>query len=147
MRLFTLGLTCAFLVGACGGAAVAPSPSPSPTPKPTIVAKTAASSFGTILVDKEGKSLYIWFKDTDENSQCYDACAAAWPPLIVDSKNIGGDGVVNGKLSATARKDGKLQATYNLQPLYYFVRDTAAGMTNGQGSNGFQGLWVLIRNP
>ena len=78
MRVITLALACAFLVGACGGAAVAPSPSPSPTAKPTIVAKTADSAFGKILVDKEGKTLYIWFKDTDENRQCYDACATAW---------------------------------------------------------------------
>ena len=147
MRVLGLTLASAFLVAACGGAAT-PSPTPAPTPKPVIVAKTADSSFGKILVDsKEGKTLYIWFKDTDENSQCYDACAAAWPPFLVDTKNIGGEGVTNGKLSATARKDGKLQATYNQQPLYLFVRDTAAGMTNGQGSNGFGALWVVIRYP
>ena len=147
MRVLGLTLASAFLVSACGGAFTAPSPSPSPTPKPVIVAKTADSSFGKILVDKDGKTVYVWFKDIDENSQCYDACATAWPPMLVETKNIAGEGVTNGKLSATARKDGKLQATYNQQPLYYFVRDTAIGQTNGQGSTGFGALWVVIRYP
>ena len=147
MRIFTLALASAFLVAACGGAAVAPSPSPSPTAKPVIVAKTADSTFGKILVDKEGKTLYIWFKDTDENSQCYDACATVWPPFVVESKNIGGDGVVNGKLGASTRKDGKLQATYNGHPLYYFVRDNATTPTSGQGSTGFGALWVVVQQP
>src|SRR2546426_6533240 len=124
MRVLGLPLASAFLVAACGGAAT-PSPTPAPTPKPVIVAKTADSSFGKILVDsKEGKTLYIWFKDTDENSQCYDACAAAWPPLLVDTKNIGGGGVADRKPSPAARQGGELQATYNQQPPYLFVRAT-----------------------
>src|SRR3989442_5535259 len=117
MRVLGLTLASAFLVAACGGAAT-PSPTPAPTPKPVIVAKTADSSFGKILVDsKEGKTLYIWFKDTDENSQCYDACAAAWPPLLVDTKNIGGGGGAKGKLSSTGRNDGKAPATRKQQTL------------------------------
>src|SRR2546426_12123631 len=127
MRVLGLPLASAFLVAACGGAAT-PSPTPAPTPKPVIVAKTADSSFGKILVDsKEGKTLYIWFKDTDENSQCYDACAAAWPPLLVDTKNIGGGGATNGKLPAPARKDGKRQATHNQQPPHPVVSATGPG--------------------
>src|SRR2546427_9769399 len=142
MRVLGLTLAGAFLGAACGGAAT-PSPTPAPPPKPVIVAKIADSSFGKILVDsKEGKTLYIWFKDTDENSQCYDACAAAWPPLLVDTKNIGGDGVTDGKLSATARKDGKLPAAYKQQPLYPFVPATAPGGHKRQGMQRFRALWV-----
>lgn len=147
MRLLAVSLATALLVVGCGGAA-ATSPSPSPTAKPTSVAKVASdTTLGKILVDGQGRTLYMWFKDTDENSQCYDACAAVWPPLIVDAKSVGADGAVNGKLGTVARKDGKLQATYNLHPLYTFVQDNATTPTKGHGSTGFGALWVVIQEP
>jgi Secreted repeat of unknown function len=36
------------------------------------------------------------------------------------------------------------QATYNGHPLYYFVGDSAAGQTNGQGSDNFGAKWWLV---
>jgi len=149
MRALAQSLATALLVAACGGvAAPSPSPTPSPTPTPTVVAKVAAdATFGKILVDQAGKTLYLWFKDIDENSQCYDACAAVWPPFLVELKAIAGDGVVNGKLATVARKDGKLQATYNARPLYYFVRDDATKPTAGHGSTGFGALWTVVQHP
>jgi len=147
MRLLALSLATALLAAACGGTAT-PSPSPSPTPKPTSVAKVATdTTLGKILVDPQGKTLYVWFKDTDENSQCYEACAAVWPPLIVEVKSIGADGAVNGKFGTVARKDGKLQATYNAHPLYTFIQDNATTPTKGHGSTGFGALWVVIQEP
>lgn len=150
MRPLVLSLGTVLLIAACGGSAAAPSPSPtaSPTPKPTLVAKVATdATFGKILVDQAGKTVYVWFKDTDENSQCYDACAGIWPPFLVEVKNVGGDGVVNGKLAVSTRKDGKLQATYNAHPLYYFVRDNATTPTAGHGSTGFGALWTVVQAP
>ena len=149
MRPLALSLATALLIS-CGGTAAAPSPSPtpSPTPKPTSVAKIATdATFGKILVDQAGKTVYLWFKDVDENSQCYDACAAVWPPFLTEVKNIAGDGVTNGKLGVMTRKDGKLQVTYNAHPLYYFVRDSATTPTAGHGSTGFGALWVVVQQP
>jgi len=90
MRPLAMSLATALLVAACGGtAAPSPSPSPSPTPKPTVVAKVATdATLGKILVDQAGKTVYQWFKDIDENSQCYDACAAIWPPFLVEVKTV-----------------------------------------------------------
>lgn len=155
MRILTLGLATALIAGACGGTAATTSPtptrtaSPSPTAAPTIVAKVATDAkLGKILVDSAtSKTLYLWAKDTDENSQCYDACATAWPPLITTAKTVAADGVTAGKLGTSARKDGTLQVTFNSRPLYFFVRDTAAGMTNGQGSTGFGAVWTVIQIP
>ena len=147
MRSLGLSLATALLIAACGGTA-ASSPMPSPTPKPASVAKvTTDTTLGKILVDLQGKTVYTWFKDVDENSQCYDACSAVWPPFLADAQSIGGDGVVNGKLATSARKDGKLQVTYNGHPLYYFVRDNATTPTSGQGSTGFGALWVVVQSP
>ena len=155
MRAIALCLATALLAAACGGTAATSSPtptptaSPSPTPAPTIVAKVATDAkLGKILVDSAtSKTLYTWAKDTDENSQCYDACANAWPPLITTAKTVAADGVTTAKCSTSARKDGSMQVTFNSHPLYLFVRDTAPGMTNGQGSTAFGAVWLVITVP
>ena len=153
MRPLALCLATALLAAACGGTGATASPtptaSPSPTPAPTIVAKVATDAkLGRILVDSAtGKTLYTWAKDTDENSQCYDQCAAFWPPLLTTAKTVAADGVTGAKCSVNARKDGSLQVTFNSHPLYFFMRDTAAGMTNGQGSTGFGAVWAVVTIP
>jgi len=155
MRPLALGLATVLLAAACGGTAATSSPTPSPTatpsptPSPTIVAKVATDAkLGKILVDSAtGKTLYTWAKDTDENSQCYDACANVWPPLVTTAKTLAAEGVTTGKFGTSARKDGALQVTFNSHPVYFFVRDTAAGMTNGQGSTGFGAVWQVITVP
>lgn len=152
MRLLVIACVGALLIAGCGGgggsslSAASPSPTASPTPAPTIVAKVATDAkLGKILVDAaSGKTLYTWAADKDENSTCYDACANAWPPLTTTAKNIAGEGVTNGKFGTSTRKDGTLQVTFNAHPLYFFVRDTAAGMTNGQGSTGFGAVWLAV---
>ena len=46
-------------------------------------------------------------------------------------------------LGTTKRTDGNMQVTYNGWPLYYFIKDKAAGDTTGQN---VQGSWFVI-NP
>src|SRR5437764_2393057 len=130
MRMLAMSLATALLVAACGGTAATSSPtptqtaSPSPTPAPTIVAKVATDAkLGKLLVDiTTGKTLYLWAKDTDENSQCYDQCATFWPPLTTTAKALAGEGVTTGKFGTSARKDGTLQVTFNAHPLYFYLR-------------------------
>jgi len=98
---------------------------------PTVsLGKTDA--LGSFLVGKDGMTLYMFSPDPLNNSVCYDKCAEAWPPLIVDSadKLTVADGIP-GDFATFARKDGKLQVTYNGLPLYYWFKDAKAGDTTG----------------
>jgi predicted lipoprotein with Yx(FWY)xxD motif len=155
MRMLAMSLATALLVAACGGTAATSSPtptqtaSPSPTAAPTIVAKVATDAkLGKLLVDSAtGKTLYLWAKDTDENSQCYDQCATFWPALVTQAKIVAADGVTIGKFGVSTRKDGTQQVTFNSRPLYFYARDTAPGETNGQGSTGFGAVWTVIQIP
>jgi predicted lipoprotein with Yx(FWY)xxD motif len=155
MRMLALSLATTLLVAACGGTAATQSPtptptaSPSPTPAPTIVAKVATDAkLGRILVDsKFDMTVYMWAKDTDENSQCYDQCATFWPPLITTAKAVAADGVTTGKFGTSTRKDGQLQVTFNSRPLYFFLQDKAPGDTKGQGSTGFGAVWQVVSVP
>jgi predicted lipoprotein with Yx(FWY)xxD motif len=105
---------------------------------------TASSDLGTILVDGQGMTLYLFTKDTQGSgeSTCEGECLAAWPALLGEPK--AGDGVNQTLLGSITRSDGTTQASYNGWPLYYWVKDSAPGDTTGQGVN--KVWWVLDAN-
>ncbi|HEX8856026.1 MAG TPA: hypothetical protein VF752_10535 [Thermoleophilaceae bacterium] len=112
-------------------------------PKPTVALRT--TSLGKILVDgKTGRTLYEFGKDRRNKSNCSGSCAAIWPPLTVSGKLLAGKGVSASKLTTIKRADGKRQAVYAGHPLYRFAADSKAGQTNGEGVNGFGGLWYAM---
>jgi len=84
----------------------------------------------------------VFTKDKGSTSECYAACAAAWPPLLATGPvTISGKFTVPRDLGTTTRTDGTKQVTYGGHPLYYFAGDTAAGQTKGQGVGG---VWFLV---
>lgn len=111
------------------------------------VSTAQSSDYGTYLVDSDGMSLYLFTTDVQgEKSTCYDACATAWPPLLTDGETMAEGSAMADMLGTIERKDGTMQVTYNGWPLYYFVKDKAAGDTAGQDLHGFGGGWYLV-NP
>jgi predicted lipoprotein with Yx(FWY)xxD motif len=99
---------------------------------------------GPILIDSQGRTLYLWQADTGAKSTCIGACAAAWPPLVTTGKPTAGSGVTSSLLGTTKRANGTEQVTYNGHPLYLFAGDTASRQTNGQGSNGVGAPWYVL---
>jgi predicted lipoprotein with Yx(FWY)xxD motif len=99
---------------------------------------------GKFLTDDKGMSLYLFEADSKNTTTCYDDCAAAWPPLLTEGAPTAGDEVDAAMLSTIERKDGSKQITYNGWPLYYFVKDKAAGDTTGQDVEGFGAEWYLV---
>ena len=102
---------------------------------------TAESDLGTILVDDEGMTLYLFTKDTQGSgeSTCEGECLVAWPALLGEPK--AGSGADETLLGTLTRTDGTTQVSYNGWPLYYWVDDTAPGDTSGQG---VQGVWWVL---
>ncbi len=156
-----------FAVAACGGsdsesspASAAPTTAPAydydsptaestPTPEAKAVGealtiKAASGPLGKMLVDAEGRTLYLWEADQGSKSACDGACAQAWPPLTAADKPAAGDGVDSKLLGTSERADGTLGVTYAGHPLYYFQGDTATGDANGQGSDGFGAKWWAV---
>jgi predicted lipoprotein with Yx(FWY)xxD motif len=108
----------------------------------TLVLKTAKGSAGIWLTDSAGRTLYLYTRDKGSASECYGACAKAWPPLTTTGPvTITGKYTVQRDLGVTTRTDGTKQVTYGGHPLYYFSGDTAPGQTKGQGVGG---IWFLI---
>ena len=107
----------------------------------TQVNVTESTGLGTFLVDANGKTLYMFMKDEPGKSNCYDACAQNWPPLLTDGAPVAGDGVDAALLGTVERSDVGVQVTYNGWPLYYFAADAAPGDTNGQS---VKDVWYVI---
>jgi len=147
-RLGLAALPFALLVAACSssGASTAPSAAaPTEAPPAASEAPSAAAadatialadtSLGSVIVAADGKTLYLFTPDEGGTPTCYDDCATAWPPLLVDDATAAaaGEGLDASKLTTVERTDGGLQVVYNGWPLYFFASDTAAGDVTGQG--------------
>lgn len=105
---------------------------------------------GSYLTDADGRALYLFTTDqqggdgTMAQSTCYDACADAWPPMLVDGEPEAGEQVDASLLGTFERDDGSSQVTYNGWPLYYFIQDQGPGEATGQDKHGFGGEWYLL---
>lgn len=144
--LFALPLVgAAIAVAACGGGGSTDSGNKTSTASPpSSTVRVGTTKLGRILVDSQGRSLYLFEKDKGTASTCYGACASFWPPLTVSGSPKAGAGVVAAKLGTTKRKDGMAEVTYNGHPLYYFAPDKAPGQIGGQGLEQFGGGWDVV---
>ena len=113
------------------------------TAKGTVVS-TESTSLGTVLVDAQGRTLYLFQKDKNDKSACAGQCATFWPPLIASGKPSATGGAKESLLGTTKRADGRLQVTYNHHPLYTFTKDTKKGQTSGEGVNAFGANWYVV---
>jgi predicted lipoprotein with Yx(FWY)xxD motif len=132
-------------IAACGGGGATASTTPAKTTStsPTSVG-TAKTALGTVLVDSQGRTLYLFTHDSGTTSMCSGPCATAWPPLVATGAATATSGANAALLGTGKRADGTSQVTYNGHPLYRFVKDTKAGETNGQGVTAFGGSWFAV---
>ena len=134
----------ALALAACGGSDDSSSPAPPKTMSgaPATIG-VSSGDLGTILVDSQGRTLYLFQKDSGTKSACTGACATDWPPLQT-AKPTEGTGVNASLVGTTKRSDGEVQVTYNGHPLYLFKGDKSPGDTNGEGLNAFGGGWYAL---
>src|SRR5438552_5749647 len=129
--LMTVLLPCA--LAACGSAASGYGSGTAPSSQSgAATISVQASSLGRILVDGNGKTLYLFEADTSTQSTCSGACAQAWPPLTTSGAPEAAGGASVSLLGTTTRSDGTTQVTYSGHPLYSFVSDSKPGYTNGE---------------
>jgi predicted lipoprotein with Yx(FWY)xxD motif len=100
------------------------------------VVNSTTTDLGTFLVDADGRTLYVFLKDTAPGASVCAAggCLENWPVFgpAADQGFAPGEGVT-GVLGSFTRADDIVQATYDGRPLYYFVGDQAAGDVTGEG--------------
>jgi predicted lipoprotein with Yx(FWY)xxD motif len=101
----------------------------------------ARTKLGPILVNGQGRTLYMFLEDRHGKSTCYGACARVWPPAISRGTPRVGPGVAAAKLTTTRRRDRQRQLVYNGHPLYAMSADSRPGEMAGQG---FLGTWFVV---
>lgn len=107
------------------------------TTKAVIAHDVPVTSRNGILVDSaDYMTLYTFDKDTPGKSNCNGDCLAAWPGLVAPS-----NAKAVGQYSIIQRDDGMYQWAVNGMPLYFFVKDTKAGDTNGDK---VKGVWHVV---
>lgn len=135
--------------GSTGTAASAP-PSSNAAGSPSAMHHAAldvlSSRYGQILVDGQGRALYLFAADKTSDSTCYDACATAWPPMLAEKGTpIDAMHAATASLTGTTtRKDGTVQVTYNGHPLYYYEGDKDPGVIKCQAVVNFGGAWYVV---
>lgn len=94
-------------------------------------------TFGSIMTDSAGRSLYFFSVDYNGKSNCNGGCLAAWPAFYIDPAKLTMDTALKAADFATiTRTDGAKQTTYKGWPLYYFAQDANSGDTKGDNVGG-----------
>jgi predicted lipoprotein with Yx(FWY)xxD motif len=133
--------------GCGGGSATAASSAPPKTASgQAATVGISNTGIGQILVNSQGRTLYLFKADQGKNSACTGACAGAWPPVLVKGKPTLGKGINASLVSTTERPEGTTQLTYNGHPLYLFAQDQKAGETKGQGVSAFGAAWFALNS-
>jgi len=109
-------------------------PTPVPTTKLPDTVRIADTSFGRILTDAQGKTLYFSAVDVRGSgvSSCAGQCVVTWPVFTVDAIRVSSP-LNPADFGFITRADGTKQAAYMGRPLYLSSFDRQPGDINGSG--------------
>jgi predicted lipoprotein with Yx(FWY)xxD motif len=134
----------AVTLAACGGAASGTTTttsgggSPSPTASSGAGIHAATTSLGKVLVDANGRTVYLLTADGRDMSTCADDCLKFWPAVAPGRAKLGVP------VGSTTTPGGTRVATVAGQPVYTFANDQAPGDVNGEGLQEFGGTWYAV---
>jgi len=96
--------------------------------------KITTGPLGRVLVNANGRALYVDAHDRVGHLDCTGGCTRAWPPVLLArgvKRATAGPGVRD--LGTVLRPDHRLQVTSHKMPLYLYVGDGRPGQFQGQG--------------
>jgi predicted lipoprotein with Yx(FWY)xxD motif len=142
--LVALGAAAVIALAACGGSSDSSNKKSTATTakggSTAAVLKTASTSLGTIVVTKDGKTVYT-LTSGGKQVPCSGACLQVWPAVTLPAgtTKATGTGVKNVGTAAGG------QVTVNGAAVYTFAGDASAGTTSGEGINSFGGTWNVVK--
>ena len=152
-----LALGTAVSAAACGSsssgtAASSPGSSAPAAASPAAAATVSTKSVpgvGTVLVNGQGRTLYMLTSEKDGKNTCTQAngCTQAWPETLLANGVTtakAGSGVQSSLLGTVKDTSGNLEVTYNHWRLYTFAGDSGPGADKGQGLSSFGGTWYVL---
>jgi predicted lipoprotein with Yx(FWY)xxD motif len=108
----------------------------------SAVLATGQSSLGTIIVNGQGMTAYVFDHDTagSGTSTCTGPCTSLWPAITAPSATPSISGIT-GTVGTITLPNKTLQVTVNGLPLYTYAPDTKPGDDSGQG---YGGIWWVV---
>lgn len=101
---------------------------------PTLRAATNVTLSKEIIVDRAGRTVYMYVPDAaSKTSRVPAALKTLWPAVLAPGAAIVGTGLSASKLAVDLQTNGSHQVAYNGHLLYTFSQDTAPGDAKGQG--------------
>jgi len=109
---------------------------------PSTASATAAqisaknvSGLGLVLVNAQGRTLYVFAPDKHAKVTCVSSCALLWPPAKLSSgqKAAAAGEAKSSLLGSDPDPEGGNVVTYAGWPLYTYAADSGPGTANGQG--------------
>lgn len=144
-----LAAAAALTLAACGKSNSAAKGSSGGANAGVTVKAASVSGVGTVLVNGNGRTLYILTSEAGGKVTCTDAtgCTKVWPDTELPSgvtAPIAGSGIDASKLSTIKGPSGSLYITYAGWPLYTFSGDSGPNQAHGQGIQSFGGTWETL---
>jgi predicted lipoprotein with Yx(FWY)xxD motif len=111
-----------------------------------VISTRNVAGLGKILVDSQGRTLYMFVPDKRKKVTCVKVCAQIWPPVKAakGEKLVGAGGVKQSLLGTDRDPAGGLVVTYAKWPLYTYVTDRKPGQATGQAVDSAGGLWYVL---
>ncbi len=104
------------------------------------------SGLGAVLVDGQGRTLYIFEPDQAKKITCTGGCASVWPPVPLPgtAKPVTSGTVKLSLVGSDPNPAGGRVVTYDGWPLYNYVEDPTPGSSTGEGIDSSGGFWYVI---
>jgi len=116
-----------------------------PTSAGTKISSTTISGLGPVLVDAQGKTLYVFAPDKAKAVTCTGNCAGVWLPVTLSSSKAVAAGAVKASLlGSDPDPSGGRVVTYAGWPLYTYTGDGGPGTANGWTLDLSGGYWYVI---
>jgi predicted lipoprotein with Yx(FWY)xxD motif len=141
----------ALLAAACGSSSSSSSHStPAATPTTSaqpginrIATQRVPEGIGAVLVNGEGRTLYVYLPEKGGKVKCVGGCASLWPRLSLarGGKPAITSAVHPALIGTVANPSGGNIITYAGWPLHTYTADSTHGSYKGQG---YGGQWYMI---
>ncbi len=126
--------------------ATATTASPPATTSGAQISVRTVSGLGPVLVNAQGRTLYVFAPDAHAKVTCVGSCAALWPPVKLSSgqKASAAGEAKSSSLGSDPDPEGGSVVTYAGWPLYTYAADSGPGSANGQALNTNGGMWYVL---
>jgi len=113
---------------------------PAPLVPPGFAVRSTSN--GRLLTTEKNESVYVFDEDTAVSSNCHEACASTWQPILAPQLAR-----AKGEWTLLERSPGVRQWVYRGKPLYTYANDTRSWSLQGSDVPGWSNVYTQKAPP